>query len=1195
MCLESPEGFCSKGKFVPRNRLCVLPMMRRMVFPLVMGTVLTAVLCAQPCIVRGDREPLVALETYAGALPESLQAAARGLDAAPHSGRLYLLKSEALERQGRYFEARQTLRSAAGSVNDAALLARLAEMEDVSGRAASQAYKDLYLVRQKNAPNSPEAIRALERGFEVAVRDGDRDAASFFNTRLRASGNAGFSVWLTQRARRSAGANVPGGLDALAFIAHGHSGPPQLFFAEYCRTVLNFTTSSNATERNRYLESIRNYFQRLAALEAMANRKGNDAEIVISVADRQTLQRSEKTLGILGWKLRVEKGAVRLEAGEKSAQANRQETASALALDEVGLQQALQARQKFAFEIKDETAPVLLGEPLWMNTFFPKAKFNGGLAEAITTDLRVARVYAALSTMSDRAVSALTAGSDLKTLVEKRADLLYRYGAAFALRSDRAAVPGGLPAEPVWEKLVGIAPTHPNRFFHALLEKDDGRLLAFFATLGEVDTIHQRFFTRSAARIQRFYELFRDSMDLARGAVKQTRNSSFAEFLQEMPVDSEMHVLFPGGPEVWQLAKGNSSSVSRAAKMVRKLSRITAPEQEDQILIRLAKTRYKDALAQQKVSELDHFLAVVRIDSHRDTPLDESSALLLAQNYGLDKPVYPYFAMLTGLEEPHFQHFFEMVEQLRARPPLEINVPMGEIHSLIELISLLQQSGALDPKSAAALFDQVCVNFRKADTAAGYTAASLETVRSLLKELGARAAAGGADDVIQRKLIGEGGRVSFVLGGVPHEMDWCAARRSAFQKVLAEQRVTALQTLLDFYGHLQDLTQRQGSAIGHGNALDRLRGQLLSVELPKGGRSSLSGKIVLQFDQARIAELTARLKQRLAKKKVNPRDVEQLCGALQAAICPQVELALSGIVYAYFLSPDDLLVSQDPLLLRKHRFVTVDELFPASDLQTTAEGLGSLLQGGFADFPTAAGKVAFSGAEPPPNTADLAVAQMAAFRATDWNRLGERDLLAFGLRLRIAREWILHAGADGQLMLALQEDTAGLLSPARQGELLDAIAVHDWEAAFRAVTLGDLYALSEKYLLRYSAAPWPSPVAAALRRISSEADSTRLRWLGPSAPDLLGCSHPHLQTAGPYEQYEWLLFPAKLAQRSAEFKFYVADFAGRIGIPPAVLNVIGQPIALQMVRRMHMADLRDWRGAQLAFGNLNEAAFSQVK
>jgi len=248
------------------------------------------------------------------------------------------------------------------------------------------------------------------------------------------------------------------------------------------------------------------------------------------------------------------------------------------------------------------------------------------------------------------------------------------------------------------------------------------------------------------------------------------------------------------------------------------------------------------------------------------------------------------------------------------------------------------------------------------------------------------------------------------------------------------------------------------------------------------------------------------------------------------------------------------------------------------------------VEGGFADFPVTAGKVAFSGSEPPANTLPVGAAQIGALRATDWSRMSEQDLIFFGLRLRLAREWILHAAADPALLAGLEEDTHGLLSPTRRAGLLDAIAARDWSGAFQSVTLGDLYFLSQRYLERYPKDAWSSPVTAAVRRMADPADDARLQRLGASAVDLQGCSHPHLEAAGPYEEYEKLVLPSKLAERSAEFKLYLADFAARAGIPPAALNALGQAVALQAQKRMKMADLFDWRGALAAFGDLNEAA-----
>ena len=1116
-----------------------------------------------------------------GKLPDALTAGEAGIAAAPNSARLHLLKCEVLEREGRYYAARETLRAAAKSVHDAELLARLAEMEDTSGSHAAAAYAAALAVQPSPA--------LLERGLEVALRDGDAKAVADFRARLAAAGSSSLAAWLLPRTEQAqTTAMVPGGLEALAFIAHMQPAPPQRFFAEYCRTLVNRGSLGDPKQGAAYLEGIRDYFDRLASLKALGVPKGNRVELEISHANKAAAQKTAKVLDLIGWTLHSGKEGVRVESGEKGSQAKRQDLASALAISQSDMQEALRANRKFTFEIEDAPAPVLLGEAKWLTTFFPKEKLNGGLAEALARDLRVAKTYSGLSVMGPRVVAVLIPGADFKQLSEKYADLIYRRSSAFALRGAHAAVPGGAAAEASWEKLLDSPVSNPGRFFRSLLEKDEGRMLAFFDLLGQLDSEHQRFFTLSLGRISRFYEVFRESPDLAQGAARSTQSSPFLEFLREIPLDSDLHVLFPGSPEVWLLAKGKSSS-STATKMVKKLARITAPDQEDVILIRILRTRY--SMTGAKLSESDNFIAVVRIDQHREDPLDEASALLLAQHYAVAGSAYPYFASLTELSEPQFTSFFGLVDQLQTLPKSQLNLVLGDLHSLIELLVLTQEAGSLPGKTAAELFGSLCDRFAKSSSPADYSAASLYAIQDLL----ARAAppdAGTPGRAIEKLLFGAGSPIEWESAGEHHENDPVAVRTAAYRKVLAEQKVTSLQTLLESDRLLRELAAGKGSVPEQLKALDTLQAGILSVPVPKDMKiSEVNKKFLSDHERERIPEILQHLRQQFARKKVNLEEVGKLRGEFLAAIAQPVKVALSGIIYAYFLNPDDLLVSEDPLLLRKHRFVDAEgatlRVFPPSDLARGSEGAGSHLTGGFAGFYRVAGYLALSG-EKAGNNELIAVAQLGSLRATDWRNFTENDLRVFGLRVRVAREWILHAGSNQKLADDLAEDTLGLLSATRRAQLLDAISARDWANALDTATLGDLFTLSGRYLARYTKDPWASPVVSELRKIPSASDESRLRGLGSSAVDLLGCSHSHLAGLGPYEQYEWLLLPQKLSERTAEFKLSLADVAGRVGVPPAALGMVAEPLARRVLAKAHMADMHDWRAATQAFAALDE-------
>ncbi len=1116
-----------------------------------------------------------------GKLPEAMAAIDAGIGAAPKAARLYLLKADVLERQERYYAARETLRMAAKSVKDPELLARLAEMEDVSGSHAAQAYLAAVAVRPSPA--------MLERGLEVALRDGDAKAVSNFRERLNAAGAANIAAWLSPASDAAQNlATIPGGIEALAFMAHMHSTTPQRFLTEYCRTLVDRSSAADPKQSTQYADAIREYFERLASLKALGTVKGNRVVLELSRGSKVESQKTAKILDLLGWTLRTGKDGIRVEAGEKGSQAKRQEMASALAVSQTDLQDALQANRKFTFEIEDSAAPVLLGEARWLAAFFPKEKLNGGLAEALVRDLRMAKTYSALSAMGPRVAAVLVAGSDLKQLAEKHSDLLYRRASAFALHGSKASVPGGTAAEASWEAMLDAPVSNPGRIFRSLLEKDDGKMLAFFDLLGQLDPEHQRFFTLSAGRMSRFYEVFRESPDVAQGAARSSQSSSFLEFLREIPLDTDLHVLFPGSPEVWLLAKGKSSTAG-ATKMVKKLARITAPDQEDVILIRILRTRYMSTGA--KMSESDNFVAVVRIDRQRDDPLDDTSALLLAQHYAIAGSTYPYFASLTELSGTQFTRYFALIDQLQSYPRTQLNLLLGDLHSTIELLALAQEAGTLPGKTAAELFGAACERFAKASTPADLSIATLDSVKDLLARAAPQESAD-ADRAIEGLILGAASPVEWEGNGETHAVDPVAVRKAAYRKVLAEQKVTSLKVLLECNRLLGELAAGKGVPADNLKALDAVQGSLLSVPVPKELKiSEAEKKFVADHEPAKAPEILQRLRQQFARKKVNLEDVNKLCLEFLDATSQTVKVAVSGVIYAYFLSPDDLLVSEDPLLLRKHHFLDTETagvaILPASELMRGSGADGSHLSGGFAQFFRVAGQLAISG-EKTGNNEVVTVAQIGTLRATDWRRLREEDLRAVGLRVRLSREWILHAGSSGPLLDGLAEDTLGLLSATRRAQLLDAIAARDWTAALSSATLGDLYSLSGRYLARYAKDLWPSPVAAALRRIPNGGDESRLRWLGGSAVELLGCAHPHLTELGPYEQYEWLLLPYKLAERTAEFKLTLADVAGRVGIPPAVLGTFAEPLARQVLAKTHMTDLHDWRSVTQAFAGLDE-------
>jgi len=1106
--------------------------------------------------------------------------AKEGLHAAPTSPKLYIVEADALKGQGRMYSSRLALEEGSAVVSDQELLTHLAVAEDSYGGAAAEAYDRLADALKESSPE--RRVAAMERGFAVSVRDGDFKHAESFVSSLQSAGRPEFRGMLGAEERPDSGTIVPGGIDALAFAAHGKEGiPPERFFSEYAQMLIDSSCTGPACGKNLVAEGIQEHFQRIAALEALGKRKGNDVVITLSLANKEDKHKTEKVLGLLGIKLRTSKGQLELARGEKQSQAKKQETVSALAVDEIGLQDELQAGKHYDLVIHDEWVPVYPDEKIWRESLYSNENSPGGFAVAMIRQQKMARLYRGLSALSHRAVSELLNAVNLRTLNDKYADLLYLYGAALALQGTHAAVPGGIKAEAIWTQLAGATPQQPGAFFRALLGRDEGRLLGFFFALSELDRPHQAFFTASLERTQHFYQLYSTSEDMLRHQSGTSRDWSFVDLLRSVPLDEQGHVDFPGSAEVWTVAKGRNVSDAQTAKLLKKVSKAVAPDVEDEVLLHLAQTHYKDKAVRR--TELDNFLAVSHIDAHRTEQLSEESALLLAQHYADSSAAYSYFEDLTALDSAAFRQFFAAVDRIKTHPLVDANLQLGQLHSLIEWICLLRQRQVIGDAEASKLFAYVSGRFAAADVDASYTSASLESARSILAYCRQPEENIRPDEQIRRCLLGNAGKT----GSKP---------AIAFQRVLEMQNAPSLDTLLSMYDAASKLTAK-GIDSGEIATLEKAAAAIPAVELPKG--TKVVGKEkdgILRYDPSSIKKVIEQLQQKAAKRKPNLKDIQKESQELLAELEPQVTAGLAGPVYAYFLRPTDLVVSNDALLLRKHHYFDFsadraqDQMIRESEFESSSEGAGSHFKGGFAQFGLAAGSAASVGWKTGGASSEAAVAaEIAAIRGAQWDHLEESDQRLVSLRVSVSREWIFQATSHPDEFQALSEETMGLLSLSRRADLLTGIEARAWRKVWESVTLPDLFQLGGQYLAHYKKAAWSSPVTAELGATAALNDGSRLSILGPVSYHAFGCSHPHLHVDAPYEEYERRMLPVEIAERAAEFKLFLAYRADIGGVDPSALSEIAEPLAAKAFRASQMNDFRDWRSLQAAYSSVSSA------
>jgi hypothetical protein len=305
---------------------------------------------------------------------------------------------------------------------------------------------------------------------------------------------------------------------------------------------------------------------------------------------------------------------------------------------------------------------------------------------------------------------------------------------------------------------------------------------------------------------------------------------------------------------------------------------------------------------------------------------------------------------------------------------------------------------------------------------------------------------------------------------------------------------------------------------------------------------------------------------------------------LTADLEPWIELAMVSRIYARYLDPTDLLVAEDPLLVRKHEFTELGARigrmasFSASALNVSSTGAGSYFTGGLADFGVSAGEARSAGNHIGGRGQAFATAVFTTVRSTDWSALTARHLQSFGASIRLAREWIVQSAISDSVRQALEQETLGLLSLSRRHLLLDGLDERNWAQVWQSVTVGDLYFLGQTLLQHATSgkmdAVWISPSLAAMRQAALEQKG--LDALGPVAPALNGCTQPRLRRYAPYEDYERYYIPERMAQRTAELNFYLAWMADNRAWEPHVLEELFSAAADKVLASAQMRDEHDW-------------------
>jgi Ca-activated chloride channel homolog len=719
---------------------------------------------------------------------------------------------------------------------------------------------------------------------------------------------------------------VPGGRKALGEIAGlKDASSYENFFAEYCRALAREMTVGLSQGIPEYLETVRAYMATVTDLLPLGERKGDITTITLSLASENQRKTAERVLPSLGWKLVPKEGSFTVEPGDQASDGPRQHIPKLFGIDEVNMQETLDAGNSFQFDIPTENARVVGGND-WSGILKDLPLIPGGIAAAFTLDVRVAKTYAGLGAMSPDAASALIRAVNVRNLVLRDSDVLARYGDAFELSKasgeskEFVAVPGGVPAEAAWKKLAGANPRDPAAFFRALVEKNEGRLAAFYFAVWSADKAHQDYLVKTEARAERFYAWYRDSEELKLG-VNRHVPGWHTELLQKLPLDADGNVRFPGGRHAWTNSTGPDDEVVAGLKT------------------------------------LEALVPLAQMEQRRGSPLDEASVTLLSQHYSEWRSLFPYFEKLPALGRDEFASLQAFAAAVSKQPPASQNVVLGEWYSMVELIARGYQAGSLDAAASARAFKSTNEGLSQNE----HSAKALATLREI---------AGGSNlsEAVPANLL----RLS-------------PERRSAFERVLELQSVPLIDSSTSlgvvsaasstFNIAISSDTWAGDTQINAGNYKVTVEGNQAVFTL---GKQSV--QVAASMEKSTITFPSTMLEvsgNKLQAIDLGGTDTKIVFNATKSGVSqnqPQTVGLLSRFVYAASVDPDGLLISEDTQLLSRHQFANLDsdDKRPFAFMPTALVGSntppGSYLKGGFVNFQEVARELASGGRSVPPIT-----------------------------------------------------------------------------------------------------------------------------------------------------------------------------------------------------------------------------------
>jgi hypothetical protein len=814
--------------------------------------------------------------------------------------------------------------------------------------------------------------------------------------------------------------------------------------------------------------------------------------------------------------------------------------------------------------------PVIYSKREWTGKTNP---LDIDVVEALANDAALSRLYWALSRVDVETRQALLKTGGVAKM-KPLGSVLDFYGSNIEVENGRVVVPGGVPAEPAWKKLVGSDPGQPGDFILHLLAKDGGWLAEYYDTLSRAPQAQVAYFT-SGDHLARFYGAFHGS-DTSADSVRSIfrPGASLLLLVTRLPFDDRGQPLVPGNLVAWRDAFRKKSPTKEERDLARRSDHWNTPDQFVEGLLSLARFNSING-------PLDMYATLGEIDRNRAAGqrMSPDTAKLLIAHYGKLHDQYEVFSEFAGLSDASIAQFVKTTERIDAiREPLLRGDTMGLFEANIGLWQIFARQGQIPSEQMNESWQRAIQSFGAITSSPQLFDATRTSLADLVKT------ATGSSEVSQDGLIAllAGPRQSSTIGQQVHDK-----LANSIRAVMTDQRLVSLDALLELGDDFNNLTKSP-------NAMNSQHAAELAEELEeaRAPRAMFTEAERAEWAPGHEPNRHVMFEMRTDLKKSIGPSMGSAAAGMRGDLTPFLRDTLVGMNYAYYEPPGAQILHNSPLLVREHDFLASESvgenrswLAPQLFGIGLTAGNGTHLSGSLAGLPYALAEIEQDFIVPENVQAliwhDTAADLLTTGVVPRWWSTSRDALHAVALYQKAGEELVTTAAKDASVRADVTAILAIRIPPETMDEIDASLNAGSAEGALDKIAPADEFYLTGEFHKKFPSrdsvwGPAGTELAGLIQRDPTEV-----------TPELLsqdfGVPHPALAQNYREEMLNLRPFPSVmdyaselLAESWESTNLYWARLADEAGYTPVMLNELAPALTRRMVEKIFGSDFDDW-------------------